>query len=93
MLRQVQITYRRIKRGQFRYLKPVEVKPEESEQKVTKDPEEVAKEKVRAVFRLIKNFNFTLNVQTMTKEDDKRVFPQKFAAEIESLFEDKQALE
>lgn len=93
MLRSVQITYRRIKKGQFKYLKPVEVKPEETEQKVTKDPEEVAKEKVRAVYRLLRNFNFAVNVQTMTREDDKRVFPQKFAAEMESLFEDKQAQE
>lgn len=29
----------------------------------------------------------------MSREDDKRVFPQKFAAEIESLFDDEEALE
>ena len=29
----------------------------------------------------------------MSREDDKRVFPQKFSAEIESLFDDKEALE
>lgn len=29
----------------------------------------------------------------MSKEEDKRVFPQKFAVEIESLFDDKEALE
>lgn len=29
----------------------------------------------------------------MSREDDKRVFPQKFSAEIESLFDDKSALE
>lgn len=28
----------------------------------------------------------------MSREDDRRVFPQKFAAEIESLFDDKEAL-
>ena len=29
----------------------------------------------------------------MSREDDKRVFPHKFAAEIESLFDDKEALD
>jgi len=48
---------------------------------------------VKAAHRLLRNFNYSVNVQVMNREDDKRVFPHKFAAEIESLFDDKEALE
>ena len=53
----------------------------------------IKKEKVSAAHRLLRNFNFAVNVQIMDREDDKRVFPSKFVKEIESLFDDKDSLE
>lgn len=54
-----------------------------------KDSEETAKDKVIAAHRLLRNFNYAVNVQVMNREDDKRVFPLNFATEIEGLFDDK----
>lgn len=93
MLRQVQVTYSRIKKSQFKYIKPADDEVEKTQEKTPKDPEDSAKEKVKAAHRLLRNFNYAVNVQVMSREDDKRVFPQKFSAEIESLFDDKSALE
>lgn len=95
MLRQVQITYSRIKKSFFKILKPIEEEGADKieEKKTPKDPEDIAKEKVKAAHRLLRNFNYAVNVQVMNREDDKRVFPTKFETELESLFDDKEALE
>lgn len=88
--RQVQLNYVRIKRSFFKHLQPVE---EADKSESPADPEQVKKEKVSAAHRLLRNFNFAVNVQIMDREDDKRVFPSKFVKEIESLFDDKDSLE
>ena len=90
VFRQVQLNYIRIKKSFFKQLQPVE---EADKSESPSDPEQVQKEKVSATHRLLRNFNFAVNVQTMGREDDKRVFPEKFTAEIEAIFEDKDSLE
>lgn len=95
ILRQVQITYARIKKSHFKVLKPAEEEgaDKKEEKRTPKDPVDVAKEKVKAAHRLLRNFNYAVNVQVMNREDDKRVFPKQFETEMESLFEDKVALQ
>lgn len=51
------------------------------------------KEKVNATHRLLRNFNFAINVQFMDRQDDKRIFPEKFSAEIDTIFDDKDSLD
>lgn len=48
---------------------------------------------MKAAHRLLRNFNYAVNVQVMDRDDDKRVFPKKFEEEMESLFDDNAALE
>ena len=68
MFRQVQMTYNRIKKSQFKYLKVedeevVDKNAAAAEEKTTpKDPEETAKDKVKAAHRLLRNFNYAVNV-------------------------------
>lgn len=88
--RQVQLNYNRIKKSFLKHLQPTE---DADKKETPTDPEQVKKEKVSAAHRLLRNFNFAVNVQIMSREEDKRVFPEKFAKEIESLFDDKDALE
>ena len=90
VFRQVQLNYTRIKKSFFKHIQPAE---EADKSESPADPEQAQKEKVSATHRLLRNFNFAVNVQTMDREDDKRVFPEKFVAEIETLFEDKDSLE
>lgn len=96
VFRQCQLNYIRIKKAFIKHLQPpvAEEADKTAESRGSpKDPETVQEEKVHAAHRLLRNFNYAVNVQTMGREDDKRVFPEKFAAEIESIFEDKDALE
>ena len=90
----MQITYARIKRSYFKILKPSEDGVDKVEEKSTpKDPVDINKEKVKAAHRLLRNFNYAVNVQVMDREEDKRVFPLKFSAKMEGLFDDKESLE
>jgi len=97
ILRQVQITYSRIKKSFFKVLKSPAEEEEKADKvedkKTPKDPVDAAKEKVKAAHRLLRNFNYAVNVQVMDRDDDKRVFPKKFEEEMESLFDDNAALE
>ena len=58
------MTYSRIKKSFFKILKPVEeeVTDKIEEKKTPKDPEDAAKEKVKAAHRLLRNFNYAVNV-------------------------------
>jgi len=66
----VQITYSRIKKSQFKHLKvadgevvdKVDKVADEKEKSTPKDPEETAQDKVKAAHRLLRNFNYAVNV-------------------------------
>ena len=92
VFRQCQINYIRIKKSLFKKIQP-DTTEEADKSESPKDPELVQEEKVSATHRLLRNFNFAVNVQTMERDDDKRVIPEKFAKEIEAIFETKDDLE
>jgi len=86
--RQVQLRYATIKKSSFKNLQVPQKSDDEND---SKSSEKVQHSKASIVHRILRNFNFAINIQVMAREDDKRVFPDKFSKEIEDLFDDKEA--